>query len=120
MQARKHMSKGDETASLARRFGWIGILALIVAIGVFLFPRTKVELDDQGYGAATALFRICNQRDSESLAKMESEIQTWRSEGKLSDKSFDALTDVIDLAKSGDWRDANQACRTIMEDQVKR
>ncbi|KLU07426.1 putative transmembrane protein [Rhodopirellula islandica] len=106
-----------------KRTAWIKwACSAVVVLGLLLFfyPREKVELNDQGYDASVALYRICNQKDGTSLQKVADQIVQWRSDGTLSEQSHSSLQRVIELASAGDWRQASRECRQMMEDQVQR
>ncbi|MEO9590104.1 hypothetical protein [Rhodopirellula bahusiensis] len=99
---------------------WACIAIAVVGLAFYFYPRSRVELDDQGYDASVALYRICNQKDTESLQTVAEQVAQWQTEGKLSEQSHASLQRVIDLADEGDWNQASRECRRMMEDQVQR
>ena len=99
---------------------WAGSAIVVLGLLFYFYPRDKVELDDHGYDASVALYRICNQRDTESLRSVAEQIAKWESEGSISERSTESLQEVVDLANAGDWTQAGRECRRMMEDQVQR
>ncbi|MFG0265923.1 MAG: hypothetical protein ACF8AM_12360 [Rhodopirellula sp. JB055] len=99
---------------------WAGLAIVVVGMAFYFYPRSKVELDDQGYDASVALYRICNQKDMESLQKVAEQVAQWQTEGKISAQSYASVQQVIELANEGDWSQAGRECRRMMEDQVRR
>lgn len=99
---------------------WACLAIAVVGLAFYFFPRSKVELDDQGYDASVALYRICNQKDMESLQEIAEQVAQWQTEGKISEQSYVSVQQVIGLANEGDWSQAARECRRMMEDQVQR
>ncbi len=96
----------------------VPVVAIVLI--VFLMPQRRVQLSDQGYDLTLALYRVCNQQDSVSLAKFEGQLTEAGSSAALSDESRVVITDIIAVAKSGRWMEATVACRAALENQVHR
>ncbi len=97
-----------------------GVLVTIALIAFFFWPRSRIELDEHGYDLTTALYRVCNQRSNEGLAKVEALMTQAEGNPVLSNSSRDALSSIIASAKAGRWEEALVSCRQSMEDQVSR
>lgn len=94
------------------------VLAVVVLVAVWLWPRSSVELSDRGYDVTLALYRVCNQRSEEGLAKIEEQLALMAS-GVDDSTSHRAIAEIIAQAKSGQWRQASVACRKALDDQVR-
>lgn len=99
---------------------WSCLVGLLLVLAFYFYPREKAELNAQGYDAAVALYRICNQKDEASLQKVAGQITQWKTDEKISASTHTTLQRVIDSANAGDWRKAGRDCRQLMEDQVRR
>lgn len=105
----------------SRSTRWVVLSAAVLAItvaAVFWFSRPSVELSDDDYAIALALYRVCNQRSEQGLRDVEA---VW-GESESSQKDTDsrwAIDSIIADAKSQQWRGAAQACRKILDEQVK-
>lgn len=93
----------------------IGLLA-IAAVGWF-WPQ-PVKLDAFQYDLAMALYRVCNQHSDEGLAKVETLIADAAAAEPNREPS--PLLPIIATARTGNWNEACQACRDMLEDQVDR
>lgn len=94
----------------------IGITVALVLISLWwLWPR-KIELSDSEYEVAIALYRVCNQSSEEGLARIESLLA--ETQPPESDEEASPLQPIIELAKSGQWKDAAKGCRLVLDDQV--
>lgn len=94
------------------------VLAIVTA--AWWMSHTPVKLDEHGYDVTIALYRVCNQRSSEGLQKIEEQIRELEASQATLGESHQAIMSMIATAKAGDWKNAAIACRQALEDQVKR
>ncbi|QEF96162.1 hypothetical protein Mal15_01890 [Stieleria maiorica] len=93
------------------------VLAVIAcAVSIWYFSRSPVALDGDGYDLTVALYRVCNQRDTDGLNQIAGRLQ----EMNPPQSQQDALKDIVDDAQQGNWRAAMTACRSLLDDQVRR
>ena len=77
------------------------------------------EVNQLTYEFAKALYSVTNQRKTEKLDAVAGQIDQSLAADKLAKKEAAWLHAVIDDAREGKWKKANQACRRMMEEQVK-
>ncbi len=104
----------NSSGPATRRWTWVLTVAALMGIaGWWAMSRPRIELSERGYDVTIALYRICNGRDADGLAKVE-RLMT-EGEGGQSDQE---IFEIISLAKSGEWKVAQSMCRQLLEDQV--
>ncbi|SMP45881.1 hypothetical protein SAMN06265222_10215 [Neorhodopirellula lusitana] len=97
----------------------IGTLVLVVAVlGLWWWMRPPVKLNENHYDITIALYRACNQRSAESLARIESLLA--ESDASMDGPAGQAIVSIIADAKQDRWQDASRDCRTLLEQQVQR
>lgn len=99
--------------------GGLALAAFTIAIAWWSM-RPPIELSDHSYDVTLALYRVCNQRSDEGLAKIESELAAKVADGQTPSAAEKAIQAILDQAKSGHWEDATDDCRRLMDDQVRR
>ncbi|WP_182866052.1 hypothetical protein [Stieleria mannarensis] len=97
---------------------YLGLMMAVIAcaVSIWYFSRSPVALDGDGYDLTIALYRVCNQRDTEGLNQIAGRLK----EMNPSQPQQDALRGILDDARQGDWRAAMTACRSLLDDQVRR
>lgn len=101
--------------------GWLaGITAivLVLIVGYWLLNRSYGETSEQGYRYAMALFSICNQKDETRLRKIEEMISASSAEDELHAEETRWLLGIVERGRNGDWEEASQEVRRLIEDQV--
>jgi len=78
------------------------------------------EVSPQAYRCVTALYGICNQQADEKLDGLAAIVESSRQRGELTAQESEWLASIVGDARRGDWPSACQACRRMMDDQVKR
>ncbi|WP_372724911.1 hypothetical protein [Novipirellula sp.] len=96
------------------------LIVLAIVTAAWWMSHTPVKLDEQGYDVTIALYRVCNQRSSEGLQKIEDQIRELEASQTTLGESHHVILDLIATAKAGDWKNAAIACRQALEDQVQR
>lgn len=94
-----------------------------MALGSWWLRRPAVQLDQASYEVTLALYRVCNQRNTDGLDQVEELLANSQHTDTeplrtVSSESHDAIQRVIDLAKTGEWDRATRECRMLMDDQV--
>lgn len=77
------------------------------------------EVSPAAYEHAKALYSITNRKATDQLPRTREAIEAAQKAGDLPSHEAKWLTAIVDQAASGDWKQANQNCRTMMEDQVR-
>ncbi len=65
------------------------------------------------------LYTACNTQDNKRLSRVEQEFEQAKRQGKLSSAEQDAFQAILDLAKAGEWKRAEQASFRFSQDQVR-
>lgn len=112
--------RSSDRSSRDRRIVLVVAIIGLLSIAFWLWPTSRVTLDDGGYQATMALYRICNQQDELGLEEMERKLNESPQLQNLSPSSQQTLGTILVQAKAGDWKDAAIMCRKLMDDQVKR
>ena len=99
------------------RTKYVVLTFLLAVLGIGYFWPSKIELNEHEYEIAIALYRVCNQKSEEGLAKIEELIAQDKGEDEYEKDS--SLMPIIAWARSGDWEIALVSCREILDDQVK-
>ncbi|WP_145220870.1 hypothetical protein [Planctomycetes bacterium TBK1r] len=111
-------SNRNQTSTRSRNVG-LALAVIACAASLWYFSRSPVQLDHDGYDLTIALYRVCNQRDTEALQQIESRLNEMAGAPSQGDHQREALQDVVQEARQGNWRDAMIACRTLLEEQVR-
>lgn len=92
---------------------------LVAGAAVFMFARRGYgEVSEKSYEIATALYSVCNRRDSSKLPDIGALLDSAVAEASISAEEAVMLRDIADQAASGDWKSAIRESRRLMEDQV--
>ncbi|PAY16642.1 hypothetical protein CKO51_25350 [Rhodopirellula sp. SM50] len=110
-------SNRNQTSTRSRNVG-LAFAVIACAASLWYFSRSPVQLDHDGYDLTIALYRVCNQRDAEALEEIHSRLNQLADGASQDDHQREALQDVVQEARQGNWRDAMIACRTLLEEQV--
>ena len=95
----------------------LGTLAILAALSWCLWP-TKLELSDDTYDVAIALYRVCNQQDDEGLRLIQRKLDELKNLVASDDPAITHLQHIVDEARSGSWTAAMRHTRKALEDQV--
>lgn len=74
--------------------------------------RESLELIKQVYTA-------CNTRDATRLAECEKQLEKLRVSGKIGTCEWDAFRKSLDLAKNGNWEEAQNQALKFARDQIR-
>lgn len=100
-----------------RRVLAAALLAVLVAVALWMFNRGYGETSQRGYKYASALFTACNLQDRAKLLKISQMINQDREQGKLEVNETQWLLKICQNGISGNWSSASAAVRRLMEDQ---
>ncbi|MDA7905436.1 hypothetical protein N9B60_01600 [Mariniblastus sp.] len=99
-----------------------GIISCLVILllfgGYFWLNRGYGEVSPDTYQFSKALYSACLKKSDEHLAKIE-ELLDESDESSLPSNERIWLTQITQLAQSGDWESAARKAKRMMEDQVK-
>lgn len=113
------MSK-SQTGSVWRN-RWIALALGVVSMIVLVIRLTSGygEISSQSYRYARSLYTVCNQKDTQQLENVVGMIQADHKSQKLTDRDFKYLMRLAQMAKGGNWTDAQKAILALLEAQVK-
>lgn len=77
------------------------------------------EVSPTAYQYAKALYSISNRQAEHQLDAVTQQIQESQQQGELQGSEAAWLQSIIEQAREGQWKEANQAARQIMEDQIR-
>jgi len=100
-------------ANTRLRWTVVGLL-LICAAGC----QSYGEVSPTAYEYAKALYSISNRQAEHKLDEVTEQINVSQQNGELPESEAEWLRDIVDNARQGEWKLANQASRQMMEDQV--
>lgn len=116
------MMRETESKTVRQSAKWFSIGSVVALLGILLwwFSPSETQLDDNGYATTLALYRVCNQQNSDGLAQIEALLNPDQTELASSDKGRTAIEAIISQAKRNRWQEAARDCRRLLESQVKR
>ncbi|QEG35540.1 hypothetical protein [Bythopirellula goksoeyrii] len=96
------------------------LASLLVLLVFLLMPRWKYgDVSKLTYEISTALYSCCNLQDETRLATIDEQIQAASEGSQLTAKEARWLQEILDLAQEGNWQEAGQNARNLMQDQVR-
>ena len=95
----------------------LGTLAVLAGLSWCLWP-SKVELSEDTYDIAIALYRVCNQQDDEGLRQIQGKLNQLRSVAAVDDPAITHLQRIVDEARTGNWTIAMRHTRNALEEQA--
>lgn len=93
----------------------IAILCCLVVSGCG-YP----EVSPKTYQIAKALYSVSNLKRTDGIENVEELISKSLQAEEISDTEADYLQEIVHHCRDGEWDDAQQECRRLMEDQVGR
>ena len=94
------------------------VLLLLITPFLFVGCSKYGEVSPRTYEISSALYSVCNRKDTTRLDKVQELIESSVSSGDISASEQQWLTEIVESGRSGDWESAAQEARTIMEEQV--
>ena len=96
---------------------WVGLaLFLCLFLGCGSYPevtsRESLDLIKQVYTA-------CNTQDAKRLEECEKQLEKLRLSGKIGTSELDAFRKSLDLAKNGNWEEAQNQALKFAQDQIR-
>jgi hypothetical protein len=112
----------DETWD-RRRLHWLlagtGLLAVLLVLiwwpGCRQYP---VVTSEESLKLIKQLYTACNTKDSVRLAKAEQDFEKAVQDGKMTTAEKKAFTQILGLAKAGQWERAEKAAFRFAQDQL--
>ena len=93
---------------------WLCVLLFVTIVGCGGYEQASSE----SYEYAKALYSITNRKAADRLPVISKAMATSLGDGKLTNREFGWLTDIVRDAEDGKWKAANQAARQLMEAQT--
>jgi len=78
------------------------------------------EVSPAAHEYAQALYTLSNRQSADRIDEVAAKITAAASAGEVTSREADWLNDICDQCRNGDWADAQQAARSMMEDQIGR
>lgn len=72
------------------------------------------------YEISKALYSVCNQKSTERLEIVQTLIQSSLKEKEINEREAGWLNAIVASANAGNWENATQEARRLMEDQTGR
>jgi hypothetical protein len=100
---------------------WIGgFLVVVLACAALWYTTSSYgEVSADAYQYARSLYTICNQRDTTRLEKISTMIEADFQAQKITPRDHQYLMKLIGVAKAGNWTDAQNSIRKLLEAQNK-
>ena len=97
-----------------KRTGLVLFFCLFLGCGSYpeVSSRESLDLIKQVYTA-------CNTRDVKRLAECEKQLEKLRLSGKIGTSEIDAFRKSLDLAKNGNWEEAQNQALKFAQDQIR-
>lgn len=97
-----------------KRIGLVLFFCLFLGCGSYpeVTSRESLELIKQVYTA-------CNTRDVKRLEECEKQLEKLRLSGKMGAKEVNAFRKSLDLAKNGNWEEAQNQALKFAQDQIR-
>lgn len=92
----------------------LGVLALATLLGC----GQASPLSPKAYEVAMATYSVCNRKDTRGLATLASMIEQLNATGQINNEEAIQLRSILEIASAGQWKEANQSVRALMEEQV--
>lgn len=97
--------------------GLIGSMALVLLCGCGpSYPRVHSQ---ESLQLLLALRTACSTQNAERLHKVETALEMARREGKVTEAEAEALSRIIEMARQGNWHQAERACRSFQKAQLR-
>lgn len=110
-----------ESEARPQRLVWRSWTALIAVIGLFTGQGCSYpEVSPRTYEISKALYSVCNLKRKAELDKVEDAISAAVTASELSENESKWLMAIVERARSGEWEEAAEEARAILQDQVNR
>lgn len=101
---------------------WLGIVAGVLLLGIVIvwwpgcrqYPRVTSK---ESQNLIRKMYSATNKRDQALLTSVEQDIVKLKSEGKLSPSEEQGFLKIIEMAKQGNWQEAQEASFRYAQDQ---
>ena len=97
-------------------FTALAVLTLVTGVIWSVWP-SKVELTADSYDIAIALYRVCDQRETEGLQKIQGKLIELTTDG-ANDDAIMHLQRIVDEAEAGNWTAAKRHAHDALKDQA--
>lgn len=96
-----------------------GFLLILLTLSMTIGCGGYGEISPTAYEYAKAIYNIAGRKAESQVEPFCEQLKAARDAGQLSEKEAEWLLAIADKARLGDWKDASQAARRMMEDQVR-
>ena len=99
---------------------FIAAVVVIAAAAWYLLRPPYGPIGQQAYRYSTALYSAANQQDDARLATIETMLHADAQRGLVATDAAGWMQSIIDAGRQGDWTEAQQDARDLLEAQVQR
>ncbi len=100
-------------------FEGLGFIVLLFLIASGFGCRTYAPVTSQeGMQVIKRLVVACNARDQERLSRLEQDLKAFESAGKITAGERKTFESIVEMARKGDWAQAEKAALKLADDQV--
>lgn len=105
----------------ASRLNWRTWIAWLAGICLFAGQGCSYpEVSPKAYEISKALYSVCNLKRKDDLDKVSDAISAAVKTAELSKTESEWLTAIVEQARSGEWEEAADEARAILQDQIDR
>jgi hypothetical protein len=113
------MPKSEQLESSSKtRWTAIACSAVVLVVLSWYLMSGYGKISANAYQYARSLYSVCNQRDLNRLEKVVAMIETDFREQKISDRDHQYLMGLVRKAKAGEWNEAQESIRQLLEAQI--
>ena len=94
-----------------RILGVVALFLLVIIVTWFFFANPTVRLSQSGYEIAKSLYAACNLKDPRRLEAIRATVATL----SLAEQERSQVVATLELAESGQWDEANEQVRRLLQ-----
>ncbi len=94
------------------------VVLVCCAIAVLTGCSRYDKVSPAAYEYSKALYSACNRHDETRLSTIALRIDNAKTGSQLTVREADWLHDIVAMAQAGEWQEASQDARQLMEAQV--
>ena len=115
-------SKHDSEASPTLRLGFALMVILTVCLTVVYWPGCRQypeATNPQTLRLIKLLYTACNTKSEPRLTEFEKQFDSVRNSSVLSAEEVQSFVAILELARKGQWGQAQDQCYRFAQDQVR-
>jgi len=113
-KSRAKKPRADKRSGVTSRvIGGLVLAVAIVGVGWYFLADSKIRLSETGYELSKALYAACNLKDPRRLDALVKAME----QHSPSPEEQARLAPIVELAQSGNWREATGRARRLLQSQ---